>query len=113
MSNRPMRTSGRLVGLVTGACAAVALNAHPAAAEIITPEPATSEPGMYVHVGNKWRLQHATICDIEFNYVQRMTIDGVSAMVPTVVLYPPGRHPLALRGTCEGHYIYGVGTSAG
>ena len=108
MSDRPMHTSGRLIGLVAVACAAVVFSASPAGAVIASPE-----SGSYVFIGNKWRAQHDTICGVDFNYVQRMTIDGVSTMVPTEFIYPPGRHALVLRATCDGHNIYGVGSAGG
>jgi hypothetical protein len=106
MSNRPMRTSRRLIGLVAIACAAVAFSATPAGAVIASPESSS-----YVFIGNKWKAQHDTICGRDFAYVQRMTIDGVSTMVPTEFIYTPGRHALVLQETCDGHNIYRVGSA--
>jgi hypothetical protein len=106
MSNRPMHTSKRLIGLVSIACAAVVFSAAPAGAVIATPE--SREPGSYVFVGNKWKAQDNTICGETFSYVQRMTIDGVSTMVPTQFIYAPGRHALVLLQECDGYYIYAL-----
>ncbi|WP_322938231.1 hypothetical protein [Nocardioides bizhenqiangii] len=108
MSGRPMHVSERLIGLVAGACAAVVFSSSPASAVIASPSGSDQQPGSYVSVGKKARPQVTSICGYNFNYVQRMTIDGVSAMVPVESVYPVGRHRLVLLETCDGHFIYGV-----
>lgn len=103
MSNRPMHMGQRLIGLVGIACAAVVFSAAPAGAVIASPESSS-----YVFVANNWKAQPNTICGQDFNYVQRMTIDGVSTMVPTEFIYAPGRYALVLQEPCEGYYIYAL-----
>jgi hypothetical protein len=103
MSSWPTHTSKRLIGLVSIASAAAVFSAAPAGAVI-----ASTESGSYVFIGNKWKVQPETICGIDFIYVQRMTIDGVSTMVPTEFIYAPGRHALVLQQTCDGYNIYGI-----
>lgn len=97
-----MHTSKWLIGLVSLAYAAVAFSPAPAGAVIVSPE-----SGSYVSVANNWQAQFNTFCDESFFYVQRMTIDGVSTMVPTNVIYAPGRYALFLDKTCDdGTYLY-------
>lgn len=104
MSNRRMHMSKRLIRIASITCAVAVLSAPPADAVIASPE-----SGSRVSIGNKWEAQPATICGLSFNYVQRMTINGVSTLVPTEFIYTPGRHALVLQGTCDGYNIYGVG----
>lgn len=122
MSNRAMHKSTRLIGLVSIACAAVVFSAAPAGALIAFPEAETrhGQPGLHVSVGKKWEplVRDNFICGEHFNYVQRMTIDGVSMMVPTQFLYAPGRYDLVLypSGGCgegESYFIYAVATGTG
>ena len=101
MRNRPMQAITRLIGLVSIACAAVVFSAAPAGAVIASPESSS-----YVFVANNWKAQSNTICGHTFNYVQCMTIDGVSTMVPTEVIYAPGRYALLPQEPCDGDYIY-------
>ncbi len=108
MGNRPKHTSKRLIGLVSIACAAVVFSAAPAGAVIASPRSSSVQPSLYVLVANNWKVQFNTICGRHFSYVQRMTLGGVSAMVPTEYLYPTGRHALVLEDTCDGYHIYSL-----
>lgn len=103
MSNRLMNTSKRLIGLVSIGCAAAVFSAAPAGAVIASPE-----SGSHVVVAHRWKAQPSMICGRTFNYVQRMTIDGVSTMVPTEFIYAPGRYELVVEDTCDGYHIFGL-----
>lgn len=46
----------------------------------------------------------------EFNYYQRVIINGQTAMVAVEVVYPVGTHTLYLEGQCGGYNVYGVGS---
>ena len=46
------------------------------------------------------------------SYVQRMIISGQSMMVPTEFVYKTGVQDLTLLLTCDGYYVYGLGSCA-
>lgn len=48
--------------------------------------------------------------DFQFNYYQRVIINGKTAMVPVEFVYDVGTYPLYLEGQCGGYNLYGVGT---
>jgi hypothetical protein len=86
-------------------CVLLALvSASPANAAI-----ATRQSGSFVIATAVWQYGQTLLCGLyEWVYLQRMIIDGVSALIPTSWVLPPGRYALTLITTCDGYNIYGV-----
>ncbi len=71
------------------------------------------QAGTAVSISNNYEAVTTTsICGYDFNYVQRMTVDGgASAWVPIEFVSRPGRFGMTLAATCEGYSVYMLDTS--
>lgn len=60
-----------------------------------------------VSISNNYEARTTSICGYNFNYVQRMTVEGgASTWVPVEAVSRPGHFEIALTDTCEGYRVY-------
>ncbi|MBA2281536.1 MAG: hypothetical protein H0W25_09930 [Acidimicrobiia bacterium] len=98
--------------LVTLSCIALAVPTV-AGASPATAKPTSGPASVWVSVGgHSQAIVSPDRCSYNFDYEQRIVVDGESAMMQVASVVPPGRYQAFAYDTCDGYIVYAFGSCA-